>query len=209
MVKTGSLGHAFAERLHPRDRRGRFVRTLTDIGVTPYRGVGRAHGVDYYETSRWKGFVATVPRIAERDGVIFGGLEPVRGVWAGGGEPSAQVHVNGRRRNVEHFMDDVAARYDQDAAIGFRRSYGHSVRYVSGQTIDSQRVEEALKRTDLPGATVLPDGHLELIDTDDSQFDAVASLAEDLGITFKTEKGYGFLRFAGQHYQKRGRRRSS
>lgn len=204
------LAEAF-EQLHPRDRYGRFTdKPDFDIGVTPYRGAGRSHGAAYYNTTRWKGFERAVPRVAEQTGVVFQSLQPARGVWAGGGEPSAQVHVAGAPDRVQHLMDELGGMYDQDAVIGFRPCKPcPSVRYVSAETVAPERAEQALREVDLPGGTITEDGHLELIDTEDSQFDQVASLADTLDINFKVEKGDGFLRFAGQDYQKRsGQRRA-
>ena len=209
----GGLLEAYVERLHPRNRIGRWREkpggVLTRIGATPFRGAGRAQGEDYFETTRYKGFENALPQMAAEAGLEFVSSTRTWGVWVGGGEPSAAVLVRDGDEAVQSFMDAVGARYDQDAVIRFKVGDGPSVHYLSQESVDAERVEQALAEVDLPGGTVRADGRLELIDLDDSALDQVELLAENLELTWKVERGHGELRFAGEHYEKAGQRREA
>lgn len=195
-----SIQQEFNAYLHPRDRTGEF-RGVTSLGVTPFRGKGQAKGNDFYNTTRYKGFENNARRIAETHGATVEKIDRVRGIWAGGGEPSAQVDIKGGAKEINAVMDELGRRYNQDAVLAFRSNpKGKSVRYLSAEPVEANRVTEAMSRVKLPGATILPDGRLEIIDLDDSQVDDVAKVADYLDTDLEYDMGDGELRFKGEHY---------
>ena len=201
------------ERLHPRGRGGRFIRKLTTgkpdtvLGVTPFRGAGAAKGRDYYDTTRYKGFENDVFRFADEEGVEVRSVDKVRGVWRGGGEPSASVVLRGDDDNVRRVMDRLGSKYNQDGVISFkRRGKGDSYRYRSETKIDPAKLEEALLDGDrfgeIAGATILPDGSLEIINIggDVKVTEQVIDLFTSLGVDFRYNRGDAQLRFIEEDY---------
>lgn len=201
------------ERLHPRGRAGKFIEKFstgmpdTVLGVTPYRGAGSAHGDDYYDTPRYKGFENDVFRFADEEGVEVRAVDKVRGVWQGGGEPSASVVLRGDDDKVRKVMDRLGSKYNQDGVISFKgRGKGNSYRYRSKGKIDPAKLEKALLDGDrfgeIAGATILPDGSLEIINIDGDL--AVAKQASDLfallGVKYRYNRGDAQLRFIEEDY---------
>lgn len=201
------------ERLHPRGRAGRFIRKATTgmpdtvLGVTPFRGAGSAKGDDYYDTPRYKGFENDVFKFADEEGVEVRAVDKVRGVWQGGGEPSASVVLRGDDDKVRKVMDRLGSKYNQDGVISFKKnSKGDSYRYQSKGKVDPDKLEEALLDGDrfgeIAGATILPDGGLEIINIDGSPEVAaqVIDLFTLLGVDFRYSRGDAQLRFIEEDY---------
>lgn len=184
-----------------------------EIGVTPYRGAGKTKGADYFETTRYKGFERAVPEEAKAASVEFVSIERGRGVWAGGGEPSTKVRVRGGEQGVHRLMDSLGRRYQQDAVISWRsHPNGPHRRYVSEPVAPSalDKIEDAIAEVNkavvaddrIQGATVTPDGRVEIIDLARTAGStrAVIALAERLNLRIRYDEGRGELRFRGDDY---------
>jgi hypothetical protein len=179
------------------------------LGVTPFRGAGAAQGEDYYETTRYKGFVNDIGRFAEEEGVSVKSIERVRGVWRGGGEPSAAVTLFGRDESVRRVMDRLGSKYNQDGVISFRESdAGKSFRFRSETKVDRAALETAMldeQFSDIAGATILPDGRVEFINigTDEGVSAQIETLAALLGIDLEYHRGNAELRLIEEDYPRR------
>lgn len=201
------------ERLHPRDRTGKWRRKGLEIAVTatPYRGAGKATGNDYRGTTRYKGFEHSMPDLAKEHGLTFSSLERTGGVWEGGAEPSAKTIVLGTKKQAIALMDAVGSRYNQDAVIAFiSGDGGPSTRYLStgNKRVTNGQVEKAITKVNkgkpeaeqIQGATVLSTGKLELLDTENNARQAIFELADELGLEFGYDVGEAFLRFKYEDY---------
>jgi 8-oxo-dGTP pyrophosphatase MutT (NUDIX family)/2'-5' RNA ligase len=172
-----------------------------ELGVTPFRGAGHARGSDYYDTSRYKGFEGDVKSEAQHEGVQLLGIDRVRGIWNGGGEPSARVRLRDGVDAVNRIADHLGEKYNQDGVLRFRHGPGAGGRYITEQPVDRGDLEDAISHTNLPGATHLPDGRAEIIDLDGSLAGEVKKLHEHLGANFVYHPGgEGELRENHVHY---------
>lgn len=194
-------GHVHATVIPSRSEEPPEKPSETVLGVTPYRGKGEATGDDYYETTRYRGFENDIAAFAKEEGVALGGIDRVRGVWSGGGEPSAQVHVTGDTDAVQRVMDKLGVKYNQDAVLSFKRdSKGTSTRFLSKSPVDPAAVEKAMANSELPGATIRADGRLEVLAIDGEGGHHATDLFEALGAPFDYDYGHGELRFKGSEY---------
>jgi hypothetical protein len=188
----------------------------TEIGLTPYRGTGKATGEGYYSTPRFKGFERKVQRQAKSLGLGYEGIKRARGVWAGGGEPSTVIGVRGERSQVRKLMDLMGSEFNQDAVISWEQNFeGPHLKYRSTHPLlaTDDAIEQAMAKVNsklpedeqIQGATRGPDGHLEIIDLSGTLPRAIAALSAELGATFRYRRGRGELRFKGDNYPGGGR----
>lgn len=190
-------------------KRGKPLKKSTTLGVTPFRGAGKAQGEDYYETTRFKGFVNDIGRFASEEGVRVEGISRVRGVWRGGGEPSAAVTLFGDDESVQRVMDRLGSKYNQDGVLSFRPSGGgDSFRFHSTEKIDPAALEEAMlddRFSAIAGATILPDGTVEFVNIggDPDTNEQIVQLAEALGIEIEYDRGNAGLRLIEEDYPRR------
>ena len=198
----------------PRDQRGRWRKApggVEQVGVTPFRGRGKSDDQDYFNTPRYKGFERKLQAEADDLGLEMIGIERGRGVWAGGGEPTARVRLKGEHERVVELMDRMGAAYNQDAVISWRKdSDGDDRRYRS--TVPVETTDSAIERAiadvnqavpaehQIQGATRGPDGVLEILDLGNQAAGTVEALADDLDLTFRYAQGRGELRFKGEDY---------
>lgn len=199
------LAETFEPRLHPRDRRGEFRDTPNvDIGVTPYRGAGKAHGEDYYGTSRYKGFESYAQNHARELGVDLVGVDHTAGIWEGQTEPSASVRVRGAEDTVRRYAADLAEHFQQDGAVTFQRdkSGPHLMFRTSGQ-VDPDTARKAMQKHGVQGGRVR-NGKIEVIDFNptgpDGLRDKMRALAQELGLTVQYDRGSATLLAKGADY---------
>lgn len=193
--------HAFDPTEHPRGRGGLFADKGVAVGITPFRGKGHARDDAYYSTARYKGFERATASVAREEGVEVQHVERVRGVWAGGGEPSSQVVLCCDIDASLRAADRLAAAYNQDGALYFHPGDGPSVRYVSDTPVDRAAVEHALGAHGLPAATFRTDGRVEIVDLDGTASTRITGLVNDVGVGFGYEHGQAGLRLRGDDYQ--------
>lgn len=180
-----------------------------ELGVTPFRGRGKATGDDYYATSRYKGFENELRRKAAAEHVEVHEVEHVGGVWDGGSEPSARVVLRDGDDAVHRVMDHLGAKYNQDAVLRFKPGLaspgtGGGGRYRSETPVDPELVGKALHEAGLGGATQLSDGRVQVVDMDGSDVEKVRKFVGRTGAKFVYTAGHGELRFKGQHYGVQG-----
>ena len=188
-----------------------WLKPAVDVGITPFRGKGNAAGIDYYETSRYKGFERRVYEEAHELGLGVEGFEKARGVWAGGGEPAAKIKLRGPAADVSAFMAHLGREFNQDAVIAWHDDpEGPDLRHRTDEPVDvdDETIEEAiaLVNTGIPesqkiqGAARGPDGHLEIIDKGKAATVQIRRLAARLDVAFHYSRGSGELRFKGSDY---------
>lgn len=181
-----------------------------EIGVTPFRDAADEQR-GFYESGRYVGFEKAIGEEAKLAGIKVDNTERARGIWAGGGEPSAKVTVEGNPVNVRKFMDRMGARFEQDAVIRWTRDpKGHDRKYRSKAPIEisdamieaavSEVNKSAKEGAEIQGATRGPDGHLEILDLGNVARDTIIAFRRLTGITFGYSRGNGDLRFDGTHY---------
>lgn len=195
-----------SDRMSMNSRRDKPLKKSVTLGVTPYRGAGKASGQDYYETTRYKGFVNDIQEFSKEEGVRVQSVERVRGVWRGGGEPSSAVTLFGDDESVQRVMDRLGTKYNQDGVLSFRPSGGgDSFRYRSAEKIDPAALEEAMlddRFSSIAGATILPDGRVEFVNIggDEEVNIQIERLAEELGIEIGYDVGHAGLRLIEEDY---------
>ena len=78
---------------------------------------------------------------------------------------------------------------------------GKAVRYLSDEPVGASAVKRALSGRDM-GGTVLPDGHLEMVDLDGSQANDIREVLAQLHTMFHYTRGDAELREVGTHYER-------
>lgn len=177
-------------------------RPISYLNITPFTGKEPEAG--FYDSARWHSFQSDLERVAKEEHVTIEGIDHVRGIWKGGGEPAARVILTDGIEGVRGVADRLGAAYDQEAVLRFRRDdiRGRSYRYVSDQPITQEALDKAMLDSKLPGATLLPDGRVEVIDIGNQQALDVSKLRSDLGVTFSYTRGDAELRADGKDYQR-------
>lgn len=174
-----------------------------DLGVTPFED---AHDKQegFYDSPKAHQFEQDARDFAEQEGMHFGSLDRVRGVWNGGGEPSYALHVQDGEPAAQRLMDRLGGKYSQEGVVRFSHDpAGTSTRYVSKDTLTRDEALRRVSEAGLPGATHRPDGKLEVIDINDENPEAAHKAFEGLPGEVTHETGNAELRFGGEHYETR------
>lgn len=189
-------------------------RISVNLGITPYRGkpIEDVEGTQgYYESNRYKGWLADVGSEAQRLHVQVEDIVKVTGIWAGTVEPSASVWVRGEAQAIKDFAGSLGGEYNQEGVMVFSgdEDDGEGALYTMPGVKDRKKALEAMKQAGVEGARLVESRDstftLEVADFDGTMHDKVVALSKAMGTETYWTPGKATLLFGGKDYQRRNR----
>jgi hypothetical protein len=174
-----------------------------NMGITPYRGRQATPGQDYFKTTRFRGFVSYLWRVATEHNIKVERIERVEGLWVGNSEPALSVWLQGKREHIIELADDLGAKYNQSAVLLFEpdaeaEGFIYHVKLLPGQERDV--VMASLTEHGISVGRLTASGDLEIADPDGSLARQVVAFAQALNATLTYSRGHVILREKNVHY---------
>jgi hypothetical protein len=138
------------------------------LGVSPFRA-GKDAPTGFFASERAQAFEAYVARAAQTHEVELREITRAQGVWQGAAEPSYSLRVKDGEEAIAAFAEDIRARFEQQAVIGFRldpKAEKARLRLV-GAKANHRALLQAIDEVGLRGGRILEDGTFETFGDDE------------------------------------------
>jgi hypothetical protein len=187
----------WTERLHPRDRQGRFGHGVT-LGVTP--ATTDPNTPDVYSSEKFQQFEGDAKAFARRFGVTVDDVTRNEGVYKGGGERSYAITLHGSDPQIDGYAASLGQKYGQESVGRFADDpEGDDIEYAwhGVDPAAARAVAEDLGFGNIDGDTLTYwDKDSELEET------RLEALSEQLGVTPDARPGWADFIEASQYETK-------